>query len=189
MKTELKRHETQDAATRRELADLKIHTMALTQAVMGILKNLPAMAAQGRAAPPRPPMGPPGGMPPRPPMAGPPGAGGPPGQGAIPPAILAKVAQLAAARRAQGAQAPQMGQPTPPPGMAMGGLQMGLNRLEPTGLFNRSIAHGMTPTRLNFHAPHVGSTHHFAMGGMPGMARPAVNPAVLAALAQRYGMR
>jgi hypothetical protein len=53
--------------------------------------------------------------------------------------------------------------------MATGGLQMGMNRLEPMGNFSRGIAHTMTPTHLNFHGPHI----HMAMGGPmpmhPGM--------------------
>jgi hypothetical protein len=204
MTDSLKHHESKDAGTRAELADLKIHTMALTQAVMGILRNLGQQGQQQR-----PPMG-----------AQPPGGG-------INPAILQRII---AAKRAQamqgqpmggalGAPPPAaMGQPPPgvrPPGMALGGLQMGLNRLEPTGAFTRGIAHSLTPTKLNFHSPHIA---HFALGGMPmrpGMmpmnrmgappmgqpmgagqmaspmahTGPAINPAMLSMLAAKYGMR
>jgi hypothetical protein len=163
-------------STKTELADLKVHVLALSQAVMGLLQRL--------AQHPPQPQGPPGGM---------------------NPALMQRMAQIAAARRQQAMQGappgmpPQGGGPPPqmppqrPPGMALGGLQMGLNRLEPMGSFNRGIAHALTPTHLNFHAPHM------AMGGvMPGQmgapmgggipARPPIHPALMA-LAQRYGMR
>src|ERR1019366_1395758 len=146
---------------------------ALSQAVMGLLQRL--------AQHPPQPQGPPGGM---------------------NPALMQRMAQIAAARRQQAMQGappgmPPQGGPPPgappqmppqrPPGMALGGLQMGLNRLEPMGSFNRGIAHALTPTHLNFHAPHM------AMGGaMPGQigapmgGAPPIHPALMA-LAQRYG--
>ena len=169
-------------STKTELADLKVHVLALSQAVMGLLQRL--------AQHPPQPQGPPGGM---------------------NPALMQRMAQIAAARRQQAMQGagggppgmPPQGGPPPgappqmppqrPPGMALGGLQMGLNRLEPMGSFNRGIAHALTPTHLNFHAPHmaIGGVMPGQMGapmggGMP--ARPPIHPALMA-LAQRYGMR
>jgi len=185
MADSLKKHESHDAATRQELGDLKIHVLALTQAVMGLLRGVakppPPQAPQMRQGAPQ-------------------GAGGPP---QIPPQLAAMIA----AKRQQAMQQPQMPPQGPPPGAvpghALGGLQMGLNRLEPTGAFSRGIAHSLNPTKLNFHTPHPG---HFAMGGMmpamgmqrpmpqpmarpPIVGRPAVNPGMLAAMASRYGVR
>jgi hypothetical protein len=146
-------------STHADLAALKQHVGILTQAVMGLLSHI-AQASQ------RPQ----------------PGPGGPP-QGQPNPALLQRIAAMAAAKRAQqmggmpggpppGAGGPPgmpPGGPPPgmrPPGMAIGGLQMGLNRLEPMGGFNRGIAHSMTlphvsPGAMRPHMP------HFAMGGMP----------------------
>lgn len=139
-------------STHAELAALKQHTGILTQAVMALLQHL-AQAGQR-------PTDPPGGA----------------SQGQPNPALMQRIAQMAAARRAQqmGGQPsmPPQGGPPPmaggappmrPPGMAVGGLQMGMNRLEPMGNFSRGIAHAMTPTHMNFHAPRV----HMAFGGMP----------------------
>jgi|SRR5580693_3564862 hypothetical protein len=156
MATESPKHDS----THAELAALKQHTAILTQTVMALLQHL-AQAGQR-------PAGPPGGAP----------------QGQPNPALMQRIAQMAAARRAQqmgGAPggmppqggAPQMGGGAPPmrpPGMAMGGLQMGMNRLEPMGNFSRGIAHAMTPTHMNFHAPRL----HMAMGGLP-MAHPMMH--------------
>jgi hypothetical protein len=142
-------------STHTELAMLKQHVGVLTQTVMALLSHI---AQQGQRPQP------------------------PPQAGAPNPALMQRIAQMAAARRAQqmggapgmSAQGgpPPMGGAAPPmrpPGMAVGGLQMGMNRLEPMGNFNRGIAHSLTPTHLNFHGPHL----HLAMGGMP-MAHPGM---------------
>jgi hypothetical protein len=147
-------------STHADLAALKQHVGILTQTVMALLSHL-AQAGQRPQGPPQQ-------------------------QGGAPnPALMQRIAQMAAARRAQqmGGQpgmppqgGPPMGgappgMPPRPPGMAMGGVQMGMNRLEPMGNFNRGIAHAMTPTHLNFHAPRM----HMAMGGPMPMQHPMMH--------------
>jgi hypothetical protein len=171
------RAEPKHDSTHAELAALKQHTAILTQAVMALMSHLARAGAPQGGAPMQHP-----GMPP----GAPAGAGGAPG-GVNPaliqhiiqnnPGLVQHIAQQVAGRHAGAPGMPPQGGPPGmppqgmppqgmrPPGMAVGGLQMGMNRLEPMGNFNRGIAHSLTPTHLNFHAPRL----RMAYGGMPGM--------------------
>src|ERR1019366_9429062 len=80
-------------STKTELADLKVHVLALSQAVMGLLQRL--------AQHPPQPQGPPGGM---------------------NPALMQRMAQIAAARRQQAMQGTPPGMPPQGGGPPTGGL-------------------------------------------------------------------
>ena len=120
----------------------------------------------GPGGPPPPGMG--AGPPGPPPGAGPPGAPGPGGPGGpggqiSPMMLMALKARMAGAGGPPGGAPPMGGPGGPPVHAAFGGLQMGLNRQEPQGMFGHSIARSMNPT----HSLFGGSFgQHAGMGGV-----------------------